>query len=366
MSPGPNVASVIVRPSRVGADRASLAVARRCNTCHSRRPRGRRPGRARRRAAPRPRRCARGRRARASRRRAHARAAPRPQTSVWTPSATRYHNRAPRAGDRRLRADRGGIVSWCSRAHAPAARRPAVRTDRRRRSRRTAPAKSSEPGERCSRSRELWATIDVCSPADQPNTVGVRGSMPGDGHAGDRMYMSFRLQYLNSTTGKWSNLVAGRQPQLRGASAPPRQPARAAAASSSCPVAGQARRELRGIVDYQWRRGRACAADGGARERPRGTGASPAPIRPATARRPASSAEQPRVVGDDAVDAHRRQPLDHPRRRPRSTRRARRRRRRPLSRAPFVTTRQWAMIASKRPARSAARARARAASPGSP
>ncbi len=30
-------------------------------------------------------------------------------------------------------------------------------------------------------SKELWATIDVCDPPDQPNTLGVRGSMPGDG-----------------------------------------------------------------------------------------------------------------------------------------------------------------------------------------
>ncbi len=30
-------------------------------------------------------------------------------------------------------------------------------------------------------SRELWATVDVCNPKDQPNTVGIRGSMPGDG-----------------------------------------------------------------------------------------------------------------------------------------------------------------------------------------
>ena len=49
------------------------------------------------------------------------------------------------------------------------------------------------------RSRELWSTIDVCSPAAQPNTVGVRGSMPGDRHGHDKMYMRFRLQYMDTT-----------------------------------------------------------------------------------------------------------------------------------------------------------------------
>ncbi len=44
-------------------------------------------------------------------------------------------------------------------------------------------------------SRELWATIDVCSPTDQRDYVGVRGSMPGDRRRGDHMYMSFALQY---------------------------------------------------------------------------------------------------------------------------------------------------------------------------
>src|SRR5262249_25360931 len=40
-------------------------------------------------------------------------------------------------------------------------------------------------------SRQLWATIDLCNPPDQPHYVGVRGSMPGDGRAGDGMYMRF-------------------------------------------------------------------------------------------------------------------------------------------------------------------------------
>ena len=29
-------------------------------------------------------------------------------------------------------------------------------------------------------SPELWATIDVCNPPDQHDTVGIRGSMPSD------------------------------------------------------------------------------------------------------------------------------------------------------------------------------------------
>lgn len=104
-------------------------------------------------------------------------------------------------------------------------------------------------------SRELWATIDVCSPADQTNTVGVRGAMPGDGHSGDRMFMSFRLQYLNAATGTWLNLVKGASPSYVavGPSAAARQGGRS---FQLVPVAGRPAVTMRGIVDYQWRRGR--------------------------------------------------------------------------------------------------------------
>ena len=55
-------------------------------------------------------------------------------------------------------------------------------------------------------SRELWATVDVCNPKDQPSTVGIRGSMPGDGNAKDVMYMRFHVQYLDATTNQWIDL----------------------------------------------------------------------------------------------------------------------------------------------------------------
>jgi hypothetical protein len=55
------------------------------------------------------------------------------------------------------------------------------------------------------RSRELWATIDVCNAPDQPNTVGIRGSMPGDGKAADKMYMNFSLEYVDAVN-QWAPL----------------------------------------------------------------------------------------------------------------------------------------------------------------
>jgi hypothetical protein len=104
-------------------------------------------------------------------------------------------------------------------------------------------------------SRLLWATIDVCSPPDQPDTVGIRGSMPGDGHSHDALYMSFRLQYLNASgTGQsWSNLGAGGSSGFVyvGGGGTSRQAGRS---FTLVPVPGK-RSTLRGVVTFQWRRG---------------------------------------------------------------------------------------------------------------
>lgn len=104
------------------------------------------------------------------------------------------------------------------------------------------------------RSRELWATIDVCSPADQPDTVGVRGSMPGDKHSHDKMYMRFRLQYMNTATKHWADLSSARSPHFVfvGPGGGVRQGGRS---FQLLPRPGKPAVELRGVVEYQWRRG---------------------------------------------------------------------------------------------------------------
>ncbi len=103
-------------------------------------------------------------------------------------------------------------------------------------------------------SHELWATIDVCNPADQPSTIGIRGSMPGDGHAHDSMYMSFRLQFMNASR-HWVNLSSGASSGFVavGTGASTRQ---GGTSFELKPVAGRPAVTLRGVVDFQWRRGK--------------------------------------------------------------------------------------------------------------
>jgi hypothetical protein len=101
-------------------------------------------------------------------------------------------------------------------------------------------------------SRNLWATVDVCSPGDQPNTVGIRGSMPGDGEASDRMYMSFRLQMLVRSTQRWKDLGPAGEWVRVGNAGSVRQ---AGTSFVVRPRPGSQPLQLRGLVLFQWRRG---------------------------------------------------------------------------------------------------------------
>jgi hypothetical protein len=100
-------------------------------------------------------------------------------------------------------------------------------------------------------SRELWSTIDVCHPSDQPHTIGIRGSMPGDGHARDKMFMSFRLQYQDGSSKKWVDLAGASSKFIAvGTGASPRQGGRSFELMPS-----KSTFTLRGVVDFQWRHG---------------------------------------------------------------------------------------------------------------
>ena len=103
-------------------------------------------------------------------------------------------------------------------------------------------------------SRELWATVDVCGPKNQPETIGIRGSMPGDGQATDTMYMRFSVQYLNPATGKWLDVGKGADSGFLkvGSGTLTRQ---AGDSFQLALTAGKASYKLRGYVIFQLRKG---------------------------------------------------------------------------------------------------------------
>jgi hypothetical protein len=101
-------------------------------------------------------------------------------------------------------------------------------------------------------SRNLWATLDICNPPDRPHTVGIRGSMPSDGHPKDLMYMRFQLQYLNSTTNKWVDLGSSADSGFveLGRGVTVRQAGRTFEL-----VPSSSAYTMRGYVEFQWRSG---------------------------------------------------------------------------------------------------------------
>jgi hypothetical protein len=100
----------------------------------------------------------------------------------------------------------------------------------------------------------LWATVNVCDTELYPDTIGIRGSMPGSGRKGETMWMRFRVQFRSPLDGKWHALAKGGDSGWRKLG-----PATAAALESGysfsfAPPAGEPA-TLRGLVSTQWRRG---------------------------------------------------------------------------------------------------------------
>ena len=58
-----------------------------------------------------------------------------------------------------------------------------------------------------SRSPDLWATINVCDTLAHPDTIGIRGSMPGLRRL-STLWMRFQVQYFAKDDQKWHNLAA--------------------------------------------------------------------------------------------------------------------------------------------------------------
>ena len=102
-------------------------------------------------------------------------------------------------------------------------------------------------------SHDLWATIDVCDTPRQPNWIGIRGSMPGDGNAHHRMFMRFGLQYLDPAFKRWTNLPKAASEFIwLGPAAATAQRGRS---FQLMPRAGEHVTPIRGVVTFQWRRG---------------------------------------------------------------------------------------------------------------
>jgi hypothetical protein len=98
----------------------------------------------------------------------------------------------------------------------------------------------------------LWATVNVCDTADHPDTIGIRGSMPGTGRAADRLYMRFQVQF-EASDGTWRPLSSGGLSGWELVGRGSWESRQSGYSFQVRPPEGSAR--LRGIVRFQWRRG---------------------------------------------------------------------------------------------------------------
>ena len=103
---------------------------------------------------------------------------------------------------------------------------------------------------------EVWATVNVCDTLNHPNQMGIRGSMAGLQRS-SRMYMRFRVQYQDAK-GRWRAVKAGALADsswVRVATGKRGEHDAGWSFSFKPPVSGGAH-VLRGVVAFEWRRGR--------------------------------------------------------------------------------------------------------------
>lgn len=99
-------------------------------------------------------------------------------------------------------------------------------------------------------SRHLWATVDVCNTPSMPRVIGVRGSMPGTGIAGERMFMRIQVQYQDGRDWKFIPAADTGYRDVGPATFKARQSGQYFTIKA---VAGTPY-VLRGVVSFQWRR----------------------------------------------------------------------------------------------------------------
>ena len=108
-------------------------------------------------------------------------------------------------------------------------------------------------------SPDLWATINVCDTPAHPDTIGIRGSMPGLKRP-SAVWMRFKVQYLaTATDGKWHDVATGSHWRRLKARLKGRVVEAGQNFQFQPPAAGGAHR-LRGVVQFKWvRSGRVVA-----------------------------------------------------------------------------------------------------------
>ena len=139
----------------------------------------------------------------------------------------------------------------------------------------------------------LWATVNVCDTAQNPDTIGIRGSIPGSGRSGEQMYLRFRVQYYSRSENLWHNVTRGADSGWVAVGSARFRVRQAGWSFRFVPPSDGTSHFLRGVVAFEWRRGDKVVNHAQERTTPRhrsATGADP----------PGFSAGNCEIKGDDA------------------------------------------------------------------
>jgi hypothetical protein len=105
------------------------------------------------------------------------------------------------------------------------------------------------------RERLLWATVNICDSAESPDTLGIRAQMPGTGRRNERMQMRFRAQWLSAEDRSWRDFEAEGFDSGWVSVGSARFLRRQSGWSFPFRLEPGQRFELRGVVQFRWRRG---------------------------------------------------------------------------------------------------------------
>jgi hypothetical protein len=105
------------------------------------------------------------------------------------------------------------------------------------------------------RSPLLWATVNVCDTASNPDTIGIRASMPGSGVASEQMYMRIQVEYLSRSDNQWHPLPQGADSDWIAVGRATSSVREAGWDFRFAPPADGSGYLLRGSVAFEWRAG---------------------------------------------------------------------------------------------------------------
>ena len=107
---------------------------------------------------------------------------------------------------------------------------------------------------------DLWASVNLCDTPDRPGAVGVRASVPPREGDGIGQWMRIRIQYFSDTDRAWRLVQAGGDSGWDRVGDGTQIVETGYTFTFQLPSAGH-RLVMRGLVDYQWRKGDAVIAD---------------------------------------------------------------------------------------------------------